>query len=135
MTEHGNNTAGPDRSGMVRLATKATANLDACGESVEKAVVDIARSCDTLGTRGAAHQEMLREKIGALENLAALCSKGAKRLSDVTAKLRSDSAEEEALAELLAVSRFIGDQLRSEKEDVRRILSTLQDHDGCGEGC
>jgi len=78
---------------------------------------------------------MLREKIGALENLVALCSKGARRLSDVAAKLVNNSAEEEALAELLAVSRFIGDQLQSEKEDVRRILSRLQGHDGCSEGC
>ena len=104
----------------------AAANLSACGVGASKAAEAISRACDSPQTKGSLYKDLLHIKVAALRNLATLCDKGAKRLSDAAADAVQSNYPEDVLSELLALARFIGDQLRSEHADACRLLSFLR---------
>lgn len=131
----GNNLTELNLSTITRMVNKATANLAACSQNINNAIPAITCSCDIPGTRGFAHHKLLQDKIFALKNLDAMCNKGARRLLEVTARLKDTSDQKKVLDELLVVSNFINDQLSREEEDAQHIVSTIRGVNGyCEKG-
>ena len=129
MTTKNSKPADPLIAQVTQAANRAAANLSACSVGVCEAIDTISQSCSLPDTRRSACRRLLLTQSDALKNLASLCDKTAKRLSAATAQLTQGSPQEEVLTELLAISRFMSDQLRSEKENARRVLCALRGSD------
>ena len=111
---------------VIASLKRTAGELAASGEGIRQSTETIVRASNTWGTKGAAHHDLLIEKVEKLKNLHALRRTSAVRLAEYAERLSGDHPEDEALAELLGVAQFLVDQIRSEQRDVRRILSLLQ---------
>jgi len=124
MSNENDETGSGGRETMTALNRAAT-ELEACGRGIRRSVDAILRSCNTPGTKAAAHRDLLVEKVAELRHLSALCSSSAARLNDCRCRLNCDGSRDEVLKELLGVSQSLGDQLRSEQRDALRTLRLL----------
>jgi len=123
----GNNHSPDSDFAHISTAVKEAAEgLLACQRGIQKSIAAIRQSFDSPGTKGAALRDMLTPKIEALKNLSTLCNNGAKLLARVAAKATQGSSEQEVMRELRGASRFIADQLHSERADAHRILGELR---------
>ena len=124
-----------------RRLNTACAHLSAWGLGVRESTEAILHSWREAGAKGLAHQDLLRAKTADLKRLSILCDLASERLLNL-----GDLGQEKAMRELVAVSRFIADQLRCEEAEARRVLSILRDShladrpgaggdsaEGCGE--
>ena len=66
---------------------RAVRELRVCGEGIRWSSATILQSCNTPGTKSMAHRNMLADKAKSLENVAALCSMMAGRLTEYGQKL------------------------------------------------
>ena len=111
-------------SQVAQAVNRSISNLDKCGANVRELIATIQKSRVSAGDEEPISRDVLHVKIDALKNLSALCTRGTKRLSALAVKLASDRTQQGVFSEVTAISRFISDQLQSEKEDIRRILNT-----------
>ena len=111
----------------VIAALKRTATeLAVSGEGILQSTETIVRECNTWGTKGAAYHNLLIEKVEELRNVHSLSRTLGVKLVEYADRLSGDQPEDKALPELLGVSQFLVDQIRSEQRDARCILSLLQ---------
>jgi len=123
----GNNDSPDSDFAHITTAVKEAAEgLLTCQRGIQQSIAEIRQSFDSPGTKGAALRDMLAPKIEALKNLSTLCNNGAKLLARVAAKATQGSSEQEVMRELWGASRFIADQLHSERADAYRILGELR---------
>jgi len=109
-----------------QAVNSAIANLSTCGASVQNLIAAILELRASDGSEEPTPRDnLLRGKVDDLKNLSVLCDNGVKRLSRLATKLSDDCSQQEVFAEVTGISRFISDQLQSEKVDIRRVLSTM----------
>jgi len=118
---------------LALLVRRAAAQLRACRDGLQSSIDVIRGAMDMPHTRGSTFSEFLRIKVEALENLRSLCNTVAGRLSNGAAELMRGKLDKKLLDEILMISRFAADQLRSEQRDAVRILNMLRA--GGGPGC
>ncbi len=126
MVEQNMETAEPDFTRIEPAMKEAMAGLLTSQQGIQESITMIQHSFGRSGTKGAIHQDMLSQKVQALQNLAKLCDKVARQLATVAAKTSRAYSRRKVLAELQGINRFMADQVHSEQIDARRVLDALQ---------
>ena len=115
------------KADLRRELNTACARLSTCGQGLRESTHTILDSFRAAGTRGSACQDLLRAKTEDLRRLSMLCDVASERLLNLGDQVPDDMGQEKAMCELVAVSRFVADQLRCEEAEARCVLSVLRD--------
>ena len=113
-------------AGAVKALNATAANLSNCGTGAWRLVDTIERTDDSLANEIKDCRRLLMNKLENLRNLSALSNRAAEYISNEVGKLvRGNEREEKDWENLQAIIRFTGDQIKSEKEGIGRLMNTL----------
>ncbi len=114
---------------LAQILTKAAKTITANSEEIQESAENIVISCQIIpGTNGEAQKDMLLAKVDDLERVVALCNSASNRLMNAARKLVDGVPKDKVLSDVFAYSAFFYDQLKSEENDVKQILSMLREN-------
>lgn len=115
-----------DRKKIIQLLMNTTQKLDTYSRATRKEAEEIKLSCRTPGTKGSLYQCMLKTRANGMMRLAELYLSAAKRYKNAATNLTDGSTVDEVLPEVVAYSIFFNDQVETEQEGFKQILSILR---------
>ncbi len=118
----GNHNNENDIKELMDVARIMTVNSNELNDSVETIIA----SCNTQGTIGDSHKNLLLRKTDCMKKSVILYRSVARKYESAAMKLADGTPVEKIWTELLSYNVFIRDQIRSEQGSYEQVLSILR---------
>jgi hypothetical protein len=117
-----------DKENIIQMLKDTARNLDVYGRKTQKGAEGIVKSCHKQGTKGEDHMLLLLPCADGMKRLAELYWSAAKRYKSAAMKLSGGATYDNVLPKLNSYSVFLSEQIKSEQDGFKRILSILREH-------
>ena len=115
-----------DEENIVQMLLDTARNMDVYGKKTQKIAEGIVKSCHKQGTKGEEHMLLMLTSADSMKRLAELYWTAAKKFKSAATKLVDGATYDNLLPELNSYGVFLNDQIKSEQDGFKRILSILR---------
>ncbi|MGR3301912.1 MAG: hypothetical protein ACUZ8I_05350 [Candidatus Scalindua sp.] len=115
-----------DSENIVQMLMDTARSMDVYGRKTQEEAEGIEESCHKQGTKGEEHMLLLLTSADGMKRLAELYWSAAKRYKSAAIKLADGATYDNVLPELNSYNVSLNDQIKSEQEGFKRILSILR---------
>lgn len=114
------------RKNTIQMFMTSSLNMDVYGMKTQREAEGIVKSCHRQGTKGNNNMLLMLTHADGMKRLAELYWSAAKKYKTAASKLIGGATYDNVLPEMTLYCIFLNDQIKSEQDGFRRILSILR---------